>query len=827
LSFPVLNLFPLMPRPKSKTASAQALVGLWAVALTAFVIVALYFARGLLIPFALSALLTFLISPLVGRLERWLGRAAAVMLAVGLIFGALGGAGWMLSQQLVDLATKLPEYKGNVVAKLHAFQPSKGGIFSKVSDTVDELKKELPGGSPAPTITQESGKPETAVASPPHPPVPAAPVKVVETSKANPVELIKTIITPLIGPLGTAFLVLILVIFMLFEREDLRSRLIRLIGQGRISVTTHAMDDAADRVSRYLRMQLLVNVIYGVCIAIALYFIGVPNALLWGAFGIVLRFIPYVGPWIAALLPTLLALAVSPGWTKPILTVVLLTTIELTLSNVLEPLLYGKHTGISSIALIIAAVFWTWLWGPLGLVLATPLTVCLVVMGRHVPSLSFLSVLLSDEEALTPAQDCYHRLLTVGEQDEIEFVEEYLKANSLTALYDAVFIPVITVAENDARLDALDDEQLNQIKQSIRDMIEDLGTRPALALHTAGDDVVAEQETRTKTPMPAMAVSYRVCCLPAREERDELAGAMLAQLLQQRGFEAISAPGKLAAGELLSFAEKPDVDVVCISVVAPSTIIHARYLCKKVRTKFPKVKIIVGLWGTATENKAESAQRLRDSGADEVVVSLAEAVEQIIKSAPLLTEGMSPAPIPEDEEERLATLAELQLLDTEAEPAFDRIISKLARVFEMPIALISLVDRHRLFFKSHIGLPEDLAESRQVSRDISVCGHVVSHNEVTVIEDLARDRRFANNPWIRERGLRFYAGAPLRAPNGQPIGSLCLLDVKPREFTNRDRRHLQEYASEVIEEIGRRSSALSKPKRLEAAIPPNPALQNA
>jgi len=815
-----------MRRPKSKTASTQALVGLWAIALTAFVIVTLYFARSLLIPFALSALLTFLISPLVGKLERWLGRIAAVMLAVGLIFGAVGGAGWMVSRQLVDLATKLPEYKGNIAAKLHALQPSKEGIFSKVSDTVDELKKELPGESPPPTITQESGKPETAVASPPNPPVPATPVKVVETSKANPVELIKTIITPLIGPLGTAFLVLILLIFMLFEREDLRSRLIKLIGQGRISMTTHAMDDAADRVSRYLRMQLLVNVIYGVCIAIALYFIGVPNALLWGALGAVLRFIPYVGPWIAALLPTLLALAVSPGWTKPILTVVVLTAIELTLSNVLEPLLYGKHTGISSIALIIAAVFWTWLWGPLGLVLATPLTVCLVVMGRHVPSLSFLSVLLSDEEALTPAEDCYHRLLTVGEQDEIEFVEAYLKANSLIALYDAVFIPVITAAETDARLDALDAEQLNQIKQSIRDMIEDLGTRPALGSHTAGDDVMAEPDKPKETPMPAMAVSYRVCCLPARDERDELAGTMLAQLLQQRGFEAVSAPGKLVAGELVSFAEKADVDVICISVVVPSTIIQARYLCQKIRTKFPKIKVIVGLWGTTTENNAESAQRLRDSGADEVVVSLAEAVEQVIKSAPLPTEGLSPAPIPDDEEERLAALVELQLLDTEAEPAFDRIISKLARVFEMPIALISLVDRHRLFFKSHTGLPEDLAESRQASRDVSVCGHVVSNNEVVVIEDLARDRRFASNPWIRQRGLRFYAGAPLRAPNGQPIGSLCLLDVKPREFTTRDRRHLQEYASEVMEEIGRRSSALSKSKHLEVAISPDPALQN-
>lgn len=815
-----------MPRPKSKTASTQALVGLWAITLTAFVVAALYFGRSLLIPVALSALLTFLISPLVGRLERWLGRIAAVILAVGLIFGALGCGGWMISRQLVDVATKLPEYKGNIASKLHAFQPSKGGILSKVTDTVDELKQELPGGSPGPTITQEIGKPETAVASPPHPPIPATPVKVVETSKANPVELIKTIITPLIGPLGTAFLVLILVIFMLFEREDLRSRLIRLIGQGRISMTTQAMDDAADRVSRYLRMQLLINVIYGVCIAVALYLIGVPNALLWGAFGIVFRFIPYVGPWIATLLPTLLALAVSPGWTKPILTVATLTAVELGLSNGLEPLLYGKHTGISSIALIIAAVFWTWLWGPVGLVLATPLTVCLVVMGRHVPSLSFLSVLLSDEEALTPAQDCYHRLLTLGEQDEIEFVEAYLKTNSLTALYDAILIPAITTAENDARSDTLDGEHLLRIKQSIRDIIEDLGTRPIIAPHELGEGVPGEQDTPKEAPIPAVAISYRVCCLPARDDRDELAGTMLAQLLQHLGLDATSAPGKLVTGELLSFAEEADVDVVCISVVPPSTVIHARYLCKKVRIKFPKVKIIVGLWGMTLESKEESARRLRDSGADEVVVSLAEAVERVMASVPLLDEAMSPATIPKDEEERLAALVELQLLDTEAEPAFDRVISKLARVFEMPIALISLVDRDRLFFKSQTGLPEDLAKARQAPRDASVCGYVVSNNEVTVIEDLARDRRFANNPWIRQRGLRFYAGAPLRAPNGQPIGALCLLDVKPRQFSSHDRRHLQEYASEVMEEIARRCVHLSKPKRIEAPVSPDQALQN-
>jgi GAF domain-containing protein len=401
-----------------------------------------------------------------------------------------------------------------------------------------------------------------------------------------------------------------------------------------------------------------------------------------------------------------------------------------------------------------------------------------------------------------------------------------LKENSLTALYDAVLIPAMSTAETDARLGALEDEQLDHLRQSIRDLIEDLGTRPAVASTASGDDTVSEQEAQRNLTAPAMAILPRcVYCLAAQAERDELAGVMLTQLLHQQGFEAATAPGKLSAGELLGLVEKADVDVVCISVVAPSTIIHARYLCKKVRTRFPKVKIIIGLWG-ATENITEATGRLRDSGADEVVVSLAEALNQIAKTAPLLADKISQAPIPDDEEDRLAALAELQLLDTEAEPAFDRIIFKLARVFEMPIALMSLVDRHRLFFKSHTGLPEDLAESRQASRDVSVCGYVVSNNEVTVIEDLARDRRFASNPWIRQRGLRFYAGAPLRAPNGRPIGSLCLLDVKPREFTSCDRRHLQEYASEVMEEIGRRSSALSKPKRLEAAISPDPALQN-
>ena len=794
-----------MPALKTKTTATDALVGIWTIALTAFIVATLYFARDLLIPLALSALLTFLLSPLVTRIERWIGRIAAVLLVVALIFTGLGAAGWMLTRQLVDLATKLPEYKVNIVAKMHAFELPKGGAFKRLSQTMEELKQELPGGTAAaaPTITQEPGQPGTAVESPPLSPAHPVPVEMVETSKANPIELVQLIIAPLLGPFGKAALVVALVICMLFQREDLRNRLIRLVGQGRISATTRAMDDAGRRVSRYLLMQLLVNVTYGTVIAIGLYFIGVPDAVLWGALGTVLRFIPYIGPALATALPTILALAVSPHWRVPILTLSLFAGLELLLNNVMEPLIYGAHTGVSSIALIVAAVFWTWLWGPLGLVLATPLTVCLVVLGRHVPRLSFLSVVLSDEEALTPAEDCYHRLIAPGEHGELELIESYLKANSLTALYDSVFIPVLTAAETDARAERLDVAQLSDLEQNLRDMIEDLGTRPAVpskgSLEKAGH--AADEPAPA---LPDLAPDCRVYCLPARANRDELAGAMLVQLARQRGFGAQNAPAKLVAGELLSLVEKAEVDVICISVVTPSTVIQARYLCLKLRAALPRLKIVIGLWGVA-EDLTEATKRLRDSGADDVVTTLAEALVQLARLAPPLTDEMTTAPIPADEEERLATLTALNLLDTEAEPVFDRITAKLSRVFEVPIALISLIDRDRQFFKSQTGLPTELAKARQTARNISVCGHVVAKNLVMVVEDLARDRRFANNPLLKEHGIRFYAGVPLLAPNGQPIGSLCLMDLKPRQLTEREKRLLQEYANEVMEEIAKRA----------------------
>ena len=571
------------------------------------------------------------------RLQRWLGRIAAVLLVVAMIFAATIAGGWILTRQLVDLATKLPDYKENIHSKLRSLRVPTGGAFAKVSKTVEELRKDLPGAETPPPAAEKT---DTS-ALPPNPSPAAAAVQVVETSKINPMGLVQDLIAPLLGPLGKAALVLLLVIFMLLRREDLRSRLIRLVGKGHISTTTRAMEDAGARVFRYLLMQLVVNVSYGIPVAIGLYFIGVPNAVLWGAFATVLRFIPYIGPWIGAAMPVALSLAVSPSWMMPLLTIGLFVVLELLSNNVMEPWLYGSSTGVTPIALIVAAVFWTWLWGPVGLILSTPLTVCLVVMGRHVPRLSFLSVLLSDEEALTPAEDCYHRLLTVGEHDELEFVEAYLKANSLTALYDSVFIPVIIATETDHRLELLADEQRLLVEQSLRDIIEDLGTLPQVESKIDVLKAVAEDP---QSIVPARRV--QVYCLPARADRDELAGAMLVQLLQEQGLAAQSAPGKLSVSELLDLVEKLAPDAACISVVSPSTVIQARYLCVKLKARFPQLRIVVGLWGT-TQGVTDATKRLRDSGANEVMTTLNDAVIQLAQNMPIPAEQMIPAPVKE------------------------------------------------------------------------------------------------------------------------------------------------------------------------------------
>ncbi len=777
-------------RPKSD--SSGALVGIWSVLLMAFVMAVLYLGRDVLIPLALAALITFLLSPLVGRLERFLGRVIAVLLVVLLLFLFLGGLGWILTTQAIDLAARLPDYQANIESRVRALQVPMAGRFSRLTSSLEELRK-LPGlpgqaqaNTPAPQQPQKKrvegqSLMEAAAQRP-------VPVRLVE-SESRLARFASAALNAVLSPLGTGALVLLLVVFMLLKREDLRGRFIRLVGHGRISATAHAMEDASQRVARYLAMQLTVNLVYGLCVAVGLYFIGVPNAALWGVLAGILRFIPYVGPWIGAAMPLLLSFAVSSSWWTPALTLGLFVVLESINSNAVEPWLYGSSTGVSSIALIVAAVFWTWLWGPIGLVLATPLTVCLAVIGRHVPKLEFLSVLLSEEQALDAHEECYHRLVSLQIDEATEFIENYLKENSLTKLYDAVLVPVLSSAELDAKRGLLPADEHAALLQNVRELVEELGAQlPATGTKVEG------------------AAACRVLILPARAARDEIAGGMLAQLLTQQGLGARNAAAAASADELIHLALEIDPEAICISVVAPTTVIQARHLATRLRARFSQeVKIVVGLWD-ANDKLPKASQRLQASGADEVVTSLAEAVVQLAKFVAPIGDEMLPARIPQDEEERLAEVERLGGLIAEPERVFDRVTKKLAKLFQVPMALVTLVDRDRQWFKSQFGLPEDLARERSTPRAVSICGHMIAQNATLVVEDLARDRRFANNPLIKARGFRFYAGAPLRGPGGFAIGSLCLLDMRPRKMTEHELRVLESFAEDLSEELKSRVS---------------------
>lgn len=583
--------------PVNRAASAASLATISNLLLSAFIILLLYFGREILVPLALSALLTFMLAPLVTKLQRWLGRIAAVLLVVLMMFAAAGAVGWAMTRQAIDLANDLPSYKENIRIKIQAIQSSGQGSFLKISETIEDLKNDVP-------VDNRSGPPNSPGAKSTAERT-VMPVEIID-DKDQRLEIMQTVLAPVLGPLGTAALVLVLLTFMLLEREELRNRLIRLIGQGRMTTTARAMDDAGARVSKYLLMQIVVNVTYGIPVAIGLYFIGVPNAILWGALATVLRFIPYVGPWIAAAFPILISIASSPGWMAPLMTIGLFILLEVISNNVMEPWLYGTSTGVTPIALIVAALVWTWLWGPVGLVLATPLTVCLVVMGRHIPKLAFLSIVLSDDEALTPAEDCYQRLLRAGEHDEMELVDHYLKNQPLVALFDSVLIPVVTAVEADHRLGFLEASQLDFVHEGLNDILD------ALAPDSPSAD----------------GIDFSVCCVPARANRDQLAGEMFVQVLKQKGHPAQCAVAKMPLPELVDWVRETEANVVCISVVAPTTLIHARYLCAKLRALSVDLKIMVGLWGR-TGLTPEILDSMRASGADEIVTTMAEAIEQV------------------------------------------------------------------------------------------------------------------------------------------------------------------------------------------------------
>jgi len=578
------------------------------IVISAAVVIALYLARSIFIPLAFALVLAFVLTPVVGRMERMhVPRVLAVCLTILVSMAAIGGTGWVLGNQLIDVANQLPHYRQNIRNRIEALHIPVKGSIGKAAETVKEIGKELSkidAATPDPNVARDQSRRKTSnTAGAP------LPVQVIPPDENN-VESLVRMVTPFLLPLAMTGLVIVLTVFMLIKREDLRNRLIHLVGLGQLNVMTEALDDATKRISRYLLLQFLVNAAFGALFGLGLYAIGLPYAALWGAVAAILRIVPYVGTLIAAFLPFLLSLALFDTWLPPVLVVALYGTLEIVTANFVEPWLYGVHTGISSLAILVSAIFWTILWGPAGLILSTPLTVCVVVLGRYVPDLSFLHVLLGDEPVLAAEAHLYQRLLAMDQQEAREVVDLFLKEHTLAELYDSVLIPALAMAEQDRHKGALDPLREEFLFLSVNEIVAELSS------YTPKENEIAAQ------PPPAPA---RVFCFAASDQADEITNSMLMQLLEQRGFTAFSFP----AGTSAPIAELAPDDVICVSALPPFAFANARSLCGRLRAQFPKSKLIVGIWGF-TGDVAQALQRFDRSKPDALVSSLAQVIERLM-----------------------------------------------------------------------------------------------------------------------------------------------------------------------------------------------------
>jgi predicted PurR-regulated permease PerM len=620
-----------MAKPRGPSSSP-----LFMLVATVTFIAALYFAKEILLPLGLAILLSFLLTPVANRLERWgLQRVPATLLVVVLLFAGLGALGYVVATQVIDLRYRLPNYQANVVDKFHAVVPlsqKMSAIFKKLNEFGSgPSEADKPASSGADEAAQSPARSgiasdqDTANGGKSEKPVE---IQVVE-KPSSPLAQARDWLGSLLAggarsaglAFGTAGMIVVLVFFILLDRENQRNRLLQLFGTSNLHATTEAMHDASHRVGRYLRMQFLVNACYGAAVGIGLSFIGVPGAVLWGVLGFSLRFIPYIGPWVAAALPILVSLGHSDGWMQPLLVVGWYIVLELIFNNAVEPWVYGSTTGVSVVGVMLSALFWTWLWGPIGLIIALPITVCLVVAARYVPQLRFLTVLLADQPPMTPSERVYQRLLAYDYHEPVRLARAHLKESSLTSFYDQVLIPALVLAEHDRHADLLNDEQEAFITEAAEDLVEELQE------HSVAIDSKDEAETKAPAADTREPVSARVLCAPLRDQADEAAARMLAQLLMGEGFHVETGGADSLTSEIVERVAKHDIDVVVISILPPIMPRDSRLLWKRLRSQYPDLPIVVGFWsGKVTK---ENVAPPENDTLSKVVTTLADAVAQV------------------------------------------------------------------------------------------------------------------------------------------------------------------------------------------------------
>jgi predicted PurR-regulated permease PerM len=630
------------------TEELMALLSAVATAILAAIIIAmLYFGREIFVPIALSILLSFVLAPVVGIVQRiHVPRGPAVVSVVILAFALIFAMGSLLATQLTQLAGDLPRYQSTISEKIQYFRDTKAGrgTLERASDMLKDLSKEL-------------DKPKDAASSRgsnlilnPDVPGPQVPVPV-EVRQPDPgaLESLRSLISPLVHPLATTGIIIIFVIFILLQREDLRNRLIRLAGSYDLQRTTAALDDAAGRLSRLFLTQLIVNGAFGVVIGMGLWLIGVPSAILWGILAAALRFVPYIGAVIAAAFPLALAVAVDPGWSMLLWTLALFLVVEPVVGHVIEPMVYGHSTGLSAVAVVASATFWTALWGPIGLVLATPLTVCLVVLGRHVERLEFLDVMFGDRPALSPPEIFYQRMLAGDPAEAAEKAEQFLKERSLASYYDEVALKGLQLAQVDAERGALDQERLTKIRDAVSEFssdVSDQDDRPPAKINLTTDaeatsavESVAENAAHENLPIlskenlpPEWLGAHPVLCVAGRSLIDEAAAIMLAQLSTAHGLAARVEGAEALSSTNVFRLETTGVAIVCLVYLDASGPAHMRYSVRRLRRKLPSATIMLGCWLKEIDRTA--LELLRDGAkADLVAASPGEAVKLFIEAA--------------------------------------------------------------------------------------------------------------------------------------------------------------------------------------------------
>ncbi len=583
----------------------------------ALIVAILARAQTILVPLALALVVAFALGPPVKRLERALGRGAAVALVVLLALGAVSGFGFLIKRQLVDLSTQMTKYSDSIRQKLVILRGSEGSGLGGLAKNVDRVVRDLDE-----RVAANQG---------------ARPVRVVP-AEATAVERIENTLAPLLEPLGRSVVVLVLVIFFLVKREDLRDRFIRLLGRGNVTLTTRTLDEAGHRISRFLVHQSAINAGFGIVVALGLYWIGIPNASLWGFVAAVLRFVPFVGTLLAVVLPGALAFAQFAGWWQVLATLGLFLGLDLLAAYVVEPVVIGAKTGVSSMAMLVSAIFWSWLWGPVGLVLSTPLTVCLAVLGKQVPRLSYLAVLLGDEPALEDDLVLYQRLLSGDEDEAQDILDRRFRTMTRGQVFDQVVIPALLLADRDRARNEISEADHQYVLRTIRAMVDAVPDAAGGETGTAMRRTDGAPQGNGAPAGESPHRTQRVLGVSARSMTDETLWGMLAQLFDPLSVQ-LESVGSAYLGTHVTPVGENEPDLVCVISVPPGGLAQARYICRRLRAKLPQTPILVIRPGVQANGK-ESALKLTTDGATLVCFTLEDtrtAVEQQLvttRSAP-------------------------------------------------------------------------------------------------------------------------------------------------------------------------------------------------